>query len=116
MPKLICPKHGYGLVPQNTQYGIRYACPATYCTVVCWDGSTSTPADYDTRQARLEAHNAFDQLWKSGTFKRKEAYRQLAKYLGIAIRNTHIGRFDKDTALKVCDFAENILAKDKPND
>lgn len=107
----ICPEHVADLVRKETQYGGRYSCPVEGCTVVCWDGSTSTPADYETRQARMKAHDSFDRLWKSGMFNRKEAYRELARYLRIKKEDAHIGQFDKTTALKVCDFVKNILAK-----
>ena len=110
---MICPTHKCNLVPNKTKYGVRYGCPEQLCTVACWDGSTSTPADYDTRQARIEAHDFFDHLWKSGIFTRSEAYKRLAKFLRVKTKDTHIGQFDKVTALKVRDFAENILAKRK---
>ena len=106
---MICPKHKCELVPQKTKYGTRYNCPELACTVVCWDGSTSTPADYNTRQARIEAHDAFDRLWRSGMFKRKEAYHKLAKHLKMKTEDVHIGHFDKDTALEVGEFAKMIL-------
>ena len=107
---MICPNHKSKLIPQKTKYGIRYNCPEQGCTVACWDGSTSSPADYETRQARIEAHDFFDYLWKHGLFKRKEIYKKLADFLGLKGKDTHIGQFDKETALKVRGFAENIIA------
>lgn len=81
------------LVSQQTKYGVRYACPILNCTVVCWDNSTSTPADYETRKARMLTHKVFDEVWKSGIMTRKEAYRRLAKYLELPKRQAHIGCF-----------------------
>ncbi len=64
----ICPEHNCLLESHKTQFGVRFQCPMAGCTVACWDGSTSTPADYETRQARIAAHDPFDYLWKSGMF------------------------------------------------
>jgi len=92
------------LEPTKTKYGIRWDCPVGGCTVVLWDGSTSTPADYATRQARIEAHSWFDALWQSGIFSRKKAYRKLAEHLGLSRKKTHIGRFDKEQCKRTIDF------------
>lgn len=92
------------LVPAETQFGIRWECPVGGCTVVLWDGSTSTPADYATRQARIEAHEHFDRLWKSGVFSRNRAYRKLAKYLGLPKRKAHIGHFNIALCQRTIDF------------
>ena len=103
----ICPQHNALMVPNPTKHGIRYACPVHCCTVVCWDGSTSTPADLETRQLRHEGHCLFDPLWKDakGPFQNKRgtrdvrnrrdcAYSWLSKQLGISWKQTHFGMFD----------------------
>ena len=92
------------LEPVQTKYGIRYHCPVGGCTVVLWDGSTSTPADYQTRQARIEAHSWFDRLWQSGSYTRKGAYKALSKYLRIPTRKTHIGHFNVEQCQRTVDF------------
>lgn len=46
-----CPEHDLELKPQVTSHGIRWECPEVFCSVAMWDGPTSTPADYETRQA-----------------------------------------------------------------
>ena len=108
---MICPDHKCKLVGRSTRFSIRYYCPENDCTVVCWDGSTSTPADVETRQARIKAHNAFDKLWQSGKMSRIKAYRKLAKVLRLKIKDTHIGQFDKKMALKTQKFAKRLLEK-----
>jgi DNA (cytosine-5)-methyltransferase 1 len=55
-PKLMCPTHQERLMACHTRYGVRMACPVDGCTVACWDGATSTPADQETRDARIAAH------------------------------------------------------------
>ena len=105
----ICPTHNKELVSKKTQYGIRYSCPVGLCSVVVWNGSTSTPADYETRQARIAAHDSFDKLWKSGMFKRSEAYKQLSQHLGLSKKETHIGYFDIETCSEVIYFVSAII-------
>jgi len=38
-----------------------------------------TPADAETRQARIHAHRVFDEWWRSQGWKRRRAYRWLAQ-------------------------------------
>ena len=49
------------------------------------------PAGKATKRARMEAHEAFDRLWKGKQMGRSEAYRWLAGQLGIEPRECHIG-------------------------
>lgn len=53
-----------------------------------------TLANAVTRTARKTAHSAFDQIWKTKTMKRGEAYRWLARELDIEPWRCHIGWFD----------------------
>lgn len=104
-----CPIHKeQKLVPQKTRFGRRYACPVEGCTVAAWSGSTSTPADYPTRQIRIQAHIALDSLWRSGTFKRQEIYKRLAEHLGLPVAKTHIGHFDKAQCQCVIAFSNDF--------
>lgn len=96
------------LVATQTRYGKRWGCPVGGCTVVLWDGSTSTPADYGTRQARIVAHECFDLIWKSGMMSRSEAYTFLAKFMGRQDKDVHIGYFDKEQCSKVIQFSEGL--------
>jgi len=97
------------LFPTKTRFGVRYSCPVKGCTIALWDGSTSTPADYQTRQARVRAHNAFDALWKSGTLTRHNAYTKLAAYLKLPKRKVHIGRFNQQQCNQAIDFSKIIM-------
>lgn len=51
-------------------------------------------ANADLRQAKTKAHEAFDDLWRSGRMKRRQAYRWLAQQLQIDEKDCHIGMFD----------------------
>lgn len=98
-----CPTHDEVMKCERTQYGPRYACVIEGCTVVCWNGKTSTPADAETRALRHRCHTAFDTLWKLGSrFKtRTEAYRWLCEVMGLPKSEAHIGMFDKTKCLKM---------------
>ena len=58
-------------------------------------------ANAELRKSKSEAHMAFDPLWKKGGMKRKEAYKWLAKSLGVDGKDCHIGMFDIDTCKEV---------------
>lgn len=52
-------------------------------------------ANAELRKLKTEAHAAFDPMWKGGGMHRREAYGWLAKQLGIAANDAHIGMFDE---------------------
>ena len=60
-----------------------------------------TLANKQTRQARIQAHKAFDPIWKTTTISRPKAYAWLAKHLKIPYDRCHIGNFDFPTCVKV---------------
>lgn len=103
-----CPEHKKELIGKKTRYGIRFSCPVHGCSVVCWGGKTSTPANYETRQARRKAHDAFDLLWKSGRYERGELYQLLSDFMGLPKSLTHIGYFDKRQCRVVHKFIEML--------
>lgn len=108
--KVLCPIHNTELAPNRTRYGIRYACRDEGCTVVWWKTDTpSTPANYDTRQARQLAHEWFDKWWRAARIKRQTAYEMLAKHLDKPIGQTHIGLFDILTCNKVIGFVTEAI-------
>ena len=102
-----CPIHNIKLVAQETRHGVRYACPHATCTVACWSGSTSTPADDTTRGARHQAHLAFDPLFKGKSRgMRAKVYAALASHMGLSQEETHIGYFDAEQCRRVIEFCE----------
>lgn len=69
------------------------------------------PADQETKELRIRAHEVFDRLWKLEGKSRAKAYTWLSIALGIKRVNCHIGSFDKAMCNRV------ILAckgKEKP--
>lgn len=89
-----------------------------YSCVPCgaWVGchpSTEKPlgrlANTELRQAKMDAHNAFDPFWKSNGFhgqklKRSAAYKWLAQRLGV--EHIHIGECDVEMCHRVVEACE----------
>lgn len=109
---MLCPTHGVDLIAQTTGYGIRRQCPEPGCTMACWDGKTSTPADDETRRLRNKCHRMFDPLWKKRLRfnSRTEAYRWLARQMSLAKDAAHIGMFDKGQCERLLKKLEKINA------
>lgn len=105
----LCIKHNCILGPESTRYGIRYVCPEPGCTVAWWPRGTSTPADFNTRVMRIEAHDMFDRVWQSGILRRDAAYTALANHLKLSKKRCHIGMFDKQYCRKTIDWSRTIL-------
>jgi len=57
------------------------------------------PADKETKLARIEAHKAFDRLWKSGKMSRTAAYRWLQEAMKLPGFEVHIGKFTKEQCI-----------------
>lgn len=116
-----CPTHNLTLLAKNTKFGVRRACPKPGCTVVLWEGSTSTPADLPTRQARKACHGLFDFKWRSPkgsihrTFSnRKAAYEWLARTMGKEPSDAHIGMFTLAECEKLRDILVRLPIGEKP--
>ena len=61
-------------------------------------------ANKELRCLKMDAHAAFDKLWKrelGGSMRRKEAYAWLADKMGIDIDECHIGMFDENRCRRV---------------
>jgi len=65
------------------------------------------PGNKDTRMWRIKAHDAFDQLWKSGMMRRPQAYAWLRKVMDLKGHEAHIGTFD----IEQCRRLEAICLK-----
>lgn len=104
-----CPIHKSELIYNKTKYGPRGECSVIGCTVVDWaNDKTASPADFETRCARKDAHSIFDKLWKYGSHKRTGLYQKLANYLHLPKKDTHIGKFNIEQCQKVIEFAKGL--------
>ncbi len=95
-----CPDCGALMMLRPGRFGPFYACvrrDQTGCPGAHGahpDGRPmGTPANAATRQARIKAHAAFDQLWKSGEMTRRQAYWWLQQSMEMTTLQAHIGKF-----------------------
>lgn len=91
-----------------------YACPnwpdCRGCHGAHPDGKPlGIPADKETKDWRIKAHEAFDELWKSGQQTRPDTYRWLAKSLEIPLEKCHISSFDSKTCQKVVELCNEFI-------
>lgn len=136
---LSCPEAGCpGMMELRTsRYGPFYGCSR-------WPDCDAThgahpngaplgiPADSETKEARIMAHEQFDRLWKGAETlpcydlpdgadeyeqavdrirgaARGRAYRWLAATIGITVEQAHIGRMDRSQALLVRDLCRAVV-------
>jgi hypothetical protein len=73
------------------------------------------PADRETNRARVEAHAAFDRLWRDRIFEsRDDAYAWLRGALRITEEEGHIARFDIATCRTVVRFCQEFESRCTP--
>ena len=96
-----CPECGKLMLLRSSKFGLFYGCSA-YPQCKATHGAHKNgeplgiPADKLTKQARIEAHDAFDQLWKGRYMTRDEAYEWMQEAMEMSEDEAHIGRFDGD--------------------
>lgn len=64
-----------------------------------------TLANGDLRNKRIQAHKAFDWLWKSGLMSKRQAYKWMQAKLGLNEEQAHIAKFSEymcDQLIAVC--------------
>lgn len=65
------------------------------------------------RMKRRETHTFFDAFWQAQNITRAEAYRLLARELGVPERKAHIGNMEKYDCQRVIDFCcKNQIKKE----
>jgi len=116
----ICPycKSGTRITTETEIYGKEYKGRSVICCInfpKC-DSYVGTHdngetlgrlANKELRSWKKKAHDKFDMLWKDKKIDRDSAYEQLADFLQIPDKYTHIGMFSEVTCKKV--FAWSIL-------
>lgn len=105
---------------RGTEYGPVWACLPCEAWVGCHPGTTKPLgrlADRELRRAKVEAHRAFDPLWRAGLDvgatqreARTTAYRWLANALGLIEDDCHIGKFDLPRCRAVVDICRSAVA------
>jgi ssDNA-binding Zn-finger/Zn-ribbon topoisomerase 1 len=110
-----CPECGEFMILRESKYGLFYGCTGFPECVAAHgahkDGRPlGTPADKKTKQARIRAHDVFDQLWKDRHMSRNAAYEWMQDAMGLSEDEAHIGKFTEEQCdeleLKVGEFLE----------
>lgn len=96
-------------------YGMIYLCRPCDAYVGVHKG-TSRPlgrlANAELRHWKIAAHAAFDPLWQSGEYeKRNDAYAWLAEQMGLPRSKTHIGMFDIEQCKQVIQICNERSTK-----
>ena len=92
--------------------GKCYRCTKCDSYVGVHDG-TNIPlgrlANKEIRALKVQCHNLFDPAWKGSQkhLRRGEAYKLLARELGIPAKECHFGWFDKDMLLRCMEILKN---------
>ena len=102
MKKIYCAECNAEMVLRDSKYGLFYGC-SRYPECKGTHGAHSNsgkplgiPANKETKQCRIKAHDAFDAYWKKWGMKRQEAYKFLQTTMGMNSKEAHISRFNKD--------------------
>lgn len=67
-------------------------------------------SNHEGRLRKMQAHKAFDPIWKTGVMSRDGAYKWLANALGLSKDECHIGMFNEERCLRVVELATELLA------
>lgn len=81
-----------------------WACMPCEAWAGCHPGGTRRAgriANIETRKLKIEAHAAFDPMWKSGEMSRTKAYKWLGEKLGLDKRDCHMGWMSDDNLRRV---------------
>ena len=111
--RLTCPECGSTMSLRSSRYGLFYGCdefPKCRASHGAHpDGRPlGIPANAETKQWRMKAHEASDGLWKSGRMGRNEAYVWLAEQIGLSRDDCHIGRFDIEQCKRIVETCEHV--------
>lgn len=110
---------------RDSKYGLFYGCasfPNCEATVGAHQATgrpLGTPADKETKQARIDAHEWFDKLWGKGEgipesfepMRRGQAYAWLRHRMNLGKDECHIGLFSKVQCDLVGELVRSKLAR-----
>lgn len=117
---LVCPECQSPMVLRRSKYksGAFYACekyPKCSGTHSAHSSGAplGTPANKETKLARMRAHTEFDKLWKEKGLSRRQAYFKLQAIMHMNDEEAHIAKFTKEDCetllerLRLIRLAEN---------
>lgn len=96
--------------------GYCYLCDSCGASVGVHDTKKKIPlgrfATKELKELKMRCHSLFDVFWRSRQFTRTDCYGYLASRLGLMLRETHFGWFDKEYLERAIDILENTTYKD----
>ena len=115
---LDCPECGAKMLLKPSRFGLFWGCenyPSCKTTHGAHPDGTplGIPADKKTRDARMAAHAAFDELWRSGLMTRSAAYRWLRQSMRLSAKEAHIARFSQSQCKRVVQLVGRLKGKVK---
>lgn len=106
-----CPIHGSKLSQKDGQYGIFYSCSFwPSCDIMATKSKFDKKfrlSNQALRDKRKETHACFDELWKSKTMSRKQAYYWLQIQMNISKKLCHVIHFNIKECDQVIELASN---------
>lgn len=115
---LVCPECGAPMVLRKTdKFSYESGQPRYFYGCSRWPLCQAThgahpngepmgiPADKETKEWRIRAHEAFDDWWGDKGLTRREGYLRLAEHFGI--KGIHIGELNVEGCQKVIKFCED---------
>lgn len=100
-------------------YGMIYLCREcdAYCGVhKNTDKALGRIANKELREAKKEAHEYFDKIWKLNLLTRSGAYSWLSEKLSLPAEYTHIGMFSVKTCKDVVYYSKQLLNDERRMD
>ena len=97
-------------VYRGRDYGPIWICRPCQAWVGCHkpgDVPLGRLANATLRRRKMEAHAAFDPLWKNGSMTRSDAYRWLSQAMGVT--EAHIGQMDVDECRRVIELCKERM-------
>ncbi len=98
-----CPDCGEPLVSRRGKFGQFWGCSQFPECKGAFSG-VGTPGNAETRALRIQAHAAFDPLWKNRHLTRKCAYARLRYAMGMRGEDCHISRMDAGQCRRVVEI------------
>ncbi len=118
-----CPDCGGRMVLRNSKFGPFYGCE-NYPKCKATHGAhpdgrpLGIPANKETKQWRMKAHDVFDKLWKgrNASMTRKQAYKWFQENMGLTAGEAHIGKFNIKQCQALIALISKELAKQPPQE
>ena len=66
-------------------------------------------ANGELRHLRIRAHRRFHRVWRSGIMTRENAYRWMADYFGLRLRDAHIGMLSEYRCRELIQKCDSVL-------